>query len=78
MTDPDPRDDKNEGSDVTPPAVPWLQALGIVGAIIVRALDVYGPSDIDAPWQIYVLFFAAIVSLGPDQAIRLAQALRGK
>lgn len=64
--------------DEAPPAVPIIQALGIIATVAAMAIDAWGPPDFSPPWQIYLLFGAAIISLGPEQAIRLLQAWRGK
>lgn len=79
MVDPEaPSDAPTPPPDEPPAAVPWIQALGIVAAVAVLAIDAWGPPDFDPPWQVYLLFGAAIISLGPEQAVRLVQAWRGK
>ncbi len=59
-----------------PPAVPWIQALGIVATVVVVAIDAWGPDDFAPPWQLYLLFAAAIIGLDPETAIRMVTAWR--
>ncbi len=57
-----------------PPAIPWIQALGIVALVAVIAIDAWGPPEFEVRREVYLLCGAAIIGLGPEQFIRLVQA----
>lgn len=67
------------GSEVDqhPAAVPWLQALGVVAALITGCLQAFVP-EFDPPTELYYLFGAAIVGLDREYTVRILRALRGK
>lgn len=70
--------EKKEGDDHPhPAAVPWLQGLGIVAALITGTLQAFVP-DFDPPKELYYLFGAAIVGLDREYTVRIIRAVRGK
>ncbi len=77
MVDPETPDSAPTATqDDTPPAVPWIQALGLVAVVAVIAIDAWGPPEFEVPREVYLLCGAAIIGLGPEQFIRLIAAWR--
>lgn len=60
-----------------PAAVPWLQGLGIVAALVTGCLQAFVP-DFEPPKELYYLFGAAIVGLDREYTVRIVNAVRGK
>ncbi len=60
-----------------PAAVPWLQGLGIIAALITGCLQAFVP-EFDPPKELYYLFGAAIVGLDREYTVRIVNAIRGK
>lgn len=74
----DPTDKKPDGDDVVPPAIPIIQALALLVLVAIVALDYLGGTDFSPPREAYAIVAAAILGLGPESAVRLANSLRGK
>ena len=76
MVDSPATKERDKPPEHPPAAVPWIQALGIVATVAVVAIDAWGPPDFDPPWQLYLLFAAAIIGLDPETAVKMVTAWR--